>query len=373
MKARLFTNDNGIAFFAELREQSDAYFKENGISRTGDNRMRVKIIVFFTLVILTYVNLLMSPSIWMYALNYFFFGLAVLLVFFNIAHDAAHDVAVKNRRLNRFLFLVSFQFLGQNPFLWGKNHTQSHHMYPNVEESDVDVLNVFGMRVTDTAELKWFHRYQHVYVPLYYLFYSINWLFFRNILSMFNYTARTISTRITPTETIWLLCFKACFFFYMLILPILILPFNGWSILLVFLCAQMLISLVVLSVLIISHLSDYVIHPTADESNNLNVSWAKMQLTTCIDYGVDSRFFRWTLGGFNTHAVHHLFPDVSHVHHRVLIPMVRELAKKHEIDYIELSYMEALRSHFRFLKKMGTPEPDIPIAYPRKDSYRMGA
>lgn len=363
MKARLFTNDNGIAFFAELRERSDTYFRENALARSGNWRMKVKIVLFLSLVFLTYMNLLMSTSVVVFALNYFFFSISVILSFFNIAHDAAHGVAVKNRRLNRVLFLISFQFLGQNPFLWGRNHVDSHHMYPNVEESDVDVLNVFGMRVTKRAELKWFHRYQQFYVPFYYLFYSINWLFFRNILSIFNYTARTISTHVSPMEMAWLLFFKACFFFYLLILPIMILPFSGWAILLVFVCVQMLISLVVLSVLIISHLSDYVVHPTPDEGNNLNVSWAKMQLTTCIDYGVDSRFFRWTLGGFNTHTVHHLFPDVCHVHHRALIPMVRELAAKHGIDYIEVSYFEALRSHLRFLRKMGTADPAIPIAY----------
>lgn len=325
--------------------------------------MKFKIAFCLLLVIATYSMLLMSPSIDFFALFYLFFGISLLLVFFNIAHDSAHGVALKNKRINKVLFLISFQFLGQNPFLWGRNHIESHHMYPNVEESDVDVLNVFGMRVTESVELKWFHRYQFIYVPFYYMFYSINWLFFRNILSLFNYTARTISTKISPIETAWLLFFKACFFFYMLILPIMILPFSWISILLVFLGCQLIVSLVVLSVLIISHLSDYVEHPTPDEANNLNLSWAKMQLTTCIDYGVNSRFFRWTLGGFNTHAVHHLFPDVCHVHHRALIPIVRELAEKHDIPYIEISYGEAVRSHFRFLKKMGTQTPDIPISY----------
>ncbi|MCJ8290954.1 MAG: acyl-CoA desaturase [Crocinitomicaceae bacterium] len=363
MKSRIFSSDNGIDFYAELRSRADQYFQSNGISRTGNGLMKFKIAFCLILVVATYSLLLMSPSIGYFALFYLFFGISVLLVFFNVAHDAAHGVAVKNKRVNKILFLISFQFLGQNPFLWGKNHTESHHMYPNVEESDVDVLNVFGMRVTESAELKWFHRYQFLYVPLYYMFYSINWLFFRNILSLFNYTARTISTKISTKEMAWLLFFKASFFFYMLILPILILPFSWSSILLVFLGCQLIVSLAVLSVLIISHLSDYVEHPTPDETNSLNLSWAKMQLTTCIDYGVDSRFFRWTLGGFNTHAVHHLFPDVCHVHHRALIPIVRELAEKHGIPYIEISYAEAVRSHFRFLKKMGTSTPNIPIAY----------
>jgi linoleoyl-CoA desaturase len=363
MKARKFSNDNGIEFYAELRSRADSYFKEKGISRTGNSLMKFKIAFYLLLVVASYALVLSSPTIWYFALFYLLFGISVVLVFFNIAHDAAHGVAVKNKKVNKLLFLITFQFLGQNPFLWGKNHTDSHHMYPNVEGSDVDVLNVFGMRVTESAELKWYHRYQFIYVPFYYMIYSINWLFFRNLLSLFNYTARTISTKISPRETVWLLFFKICFFFYMLILPILVLPFSWLSIMLVFVGVQLIISLVVLSVLIISHLSDYVVHPTPDELNTLNQSWAKMQLTTCVDYGVNSRFFRWTLGGFNTHAVHHLFPDVCHVHHKALIPIVRELAQKHDIPYIELSYAEAVRSHFRFLKKMGTPSPDIPIAY----------
>ncbi len=363
MKSRTFSTDNGVAFYAELRSRADDYFLKNNISRTGNRLMKFKIAFCLFFVVASYALLLTSPTISYFALFYLLFGISLLLIFFNVAHDAAHGVAVKSKRVNKVLFLISFQFLGQNPFLWGRNHTESHHVYPNVEESDVDVLNVFGMRVTESVELKWFHRYQFMYMPLYYMFYSINWLFFRNILSLFNYTARTISIKISPKEMAWLIFFKVSFFFYMLILPIIILPFNWVSILFVFLGCQIVVSLVVLSVLIISHMSDYVDHPIPDSNNKLNVSWAKMQLTTCVDYGVNSRFFRWTLGGFNTHAVHHLFPDVCHVHHRALVPIVRELAEKYEIPYIEISYAEAVRSHFRFLKKMGTPTPNIPISY----------
>jgi len=174
MKSRTFSTDNGIAFYSELRSRADEYFRENGILRTGNRLMKFKIAFYLTLVISTYGLLLLSPSIAYFSLFYLFFGISLLLVFFNIAHDAAHGVAVKNKKVNKVLFLISFQFLGQNPFLWGRNHTESHHMYPNVEESDVDVLNVFGMRVTESAELKWFHRYQFIYVPFYYMFYPIN-------------------------------------------------------------------------------------------------------------------------------------------------------------------------------------------------------
>jgi len=361
MKARNFSSDNGVQFYAELRKRADAHFQDKRISKTGNGAMKFKIGLYLSLVVIAYASLLFSSSIWMFALNYLLFGISLLLVFFNIAHDAAHGIAVKSKRLNQFLFVVTFQFLGQNPFLWGKNHTDSHHRFPNVEESDVDVLNVAGMRVTESVPLKWYHRYQFIYVPFYYMFYSINWLFFRNILALFNYTARTVSTKMTVSETLWLIFFKICFFSYMLIVPMLVLPFGWLPILLVFLGIQVVVSLVVLSVLIISHMSDLVEHPVPDDANTLNMSWAKMQLTTCLDFGVNSRFFRWTLGGFNTHTIHHLFPDICHIHYKELIPIVRELSEKYEIPYVEVSYLEAVRAHFRFLRKMGTESRKIPI------------
>ena len=37
----------------------------------------------------------------------------------------------------------------------------------------------------------------------------------------------------------------------------------------------------------------------------------------------------------------------------LLLPIFREVAKKHGMTYIEMSYPEAIKSHFRFLKSMG--------------------
>jgi linoleoyl-CoA desaturase len=95
----------------------------------------------------------------------------------------------------------------------------------------------------------------------------------------------------------------------------------------------------------------------------LNMSWPKLQMCTSVDYNADSIFFNWTLGGFNAHALHHLLPNISHVHYLKILPIFRELAKKHGLTYMEMSYGKSLASHFRFLKGMGTQQTFKPIPF----------
>ena len=76
-------------------------------------------------------------------------------------------------------------------------------------------------------------------------------------------------------------------------------------------------------------------------------------MCTSVDYNANSVFLNWTLGGFNAHVLHHLLPNISHVHYLKILPIFRELAKKHGLTYMEMSYRQSLASHFRFLKGMG--------------------
>jgi linoleoyl-CoA desaturase len=93
------------------------------------------------------------------------------------------------------------------------------------------------------------------------------------------------------------------------------------------------------------------------------MSWPKLQLCTSVDYNADSRFFNWTLGGFNAHALHHLLPHVCHVHYLGLLPIFRELTARHGLTYMEMPYRQSLAAHFRFLKLMGAQPAFQPRAY----------
>ena len=353
-----FLKDEGTEFYKELRQQLDQYFETNQLSRTGDMAMRMKIFLFFGLNIVLYGLMLTSTSLFSFYCFYLLGGLAVLLAVFNIAHDAAHGVACKSKFWNSTLFQISFNLLGNNSYVWRRYHSESHHLYTNVEGSDIDVLNNPLLRMTETQPLKGYHRFQHLYAPVLYLMYSLNWIVVRTVLSLFNVSDRTIQIDMPVLEKIKHVCFKLLYFAYMLVLPMYILPFSGWTIIIAFLIYHAFISLIIVGVLGITHLSDYVSHPEPDAEGILSMSWPKLQLCTSVDYNTNSRFLNWTLGGFNAHTLHHLLPNICHVHYLNILPIFRQLLNKHGLVYQEMSYGKSLASHFRFLKNMGsTPNP----------------
>ncbi len=360
-----FTKDEGSAFYQELNWRVDQYFTEKGIPRTGNHIMLAKIILYFSLDILFYTLMLTSTTLTGFYIFYLLMGISVLLTAFNVSHDAAHGVAVKSKYWNKWLFSLSFNLQGNNAYVWGKNHNESHHLYTNVEGSDIDVLNNPLFRMTDNQPLKWFHRYQFLYAPLLYLFYSLNWFFFRETLMLVNYSSRTIDIEIPRNEAIKLVVYKLLYIGYMIVLPIWILPFGWPTVLLAFLLNHFMVSVIFVGVLGVSHLSDYVAHPTPDDQNKLSMSWPKLQMCTSVDYNADSVFFNWTLGGFNAHALHHLLPNICHVHYLDILPIFREVAAKHGLTYMEMPYRQSLAAHFRFLKIMGTQQTFTPIPYER--------
>lgn len=358
-----FAKDEGSIFYKELNERVGAYFRDKRIEKTGNAKMYFKMMLYFGLDIVFYVLMIQAQTMFSFYLFYLLMGLSILLTAFNISHDAAHGVAVKSKFWNRILFSISFNLQGNNAYVWGKNHNESHHLYTNIEGSDIDVLHNPLFRMTETQALRWFHRYQYVYAPFLYLFYSLNWFFFRETLMLFNYSSRTIKIEIPRNEIIKLVLYKLLYITYMILLPIYFLPFGVSAVLLAFLLNHFLVSLIFIAVLGVSHLSDYVAHPLPDKDNFLNMSWPKLQMCTSVDYNADSVFCNWVLGGFNAHAMHHLLPNICHVHYLEILPIFKEVAAKHGISYMEMSYGKSLMAHFRFLKLMGTSKPFSPKAY----------
>ena len=354
MKKLKFSKDEGSDFYRELHRQVEAYFREKGLSKTGNAKMRFKMAMYFALDILFYSLMMRAESKTEFVIYYLLMGLSVLLTAFNVSHDAAHGVAVKSKRLNKFLFSLSFNLQGNNAYVWGKNHNESHHLYTNIAGSDIDVLHNPLFRMSHEQKLRWYHRYQYLYAPFLYVLYSLNWFVFREGLMLFNLSSRTIQVKIPLIEVLKLILFKALYITYMIVLPMYVLPFSYGTILLVFVLNHFMVSLLFVGVLGVSHLSDYVEHPTANENNELAMSWPKLQLCTSLDYNSDSKFLNWTLGGFNAHALHHLLPDVCHVHYLEILPIFRSLIEKHNLKYLEVNYRTSVASHFRFLKLMGT-------------------
>lgn len=348
-----FSKDEGTEFYKVLNQRIHTYFKEHNLSFRGSPLMNFKIALYFGLVGVFYVVMLNTTEVSLFYLFYLLMCLFVLLTAFNVSHDAAHGVAVKNKKLNEFLFQLSFNLQGNNAYIWKKYHNESHHLYTNIEGSDIDVLHNPLIRMTDTQSVKWYHKYQYIYAPFLYLLYSLNWFFFRETLLVLGYSSRTIKIEIPIKEIIKLFFFKIVYLIFMIGLPIWVLTFDWIHIIWAFLINHALVSIVFTAVLGVSHLSDHVQHPLPDEDGKLDMSWPKLQMQTSADYNSSSVFFNWTLGGFNAHALHHLLPNICHIHYLKIVPIFRQTAQEFGIEYIEMPYYKALQSHFRFLRKMG--------------------
>ena len=362
MKKVKFSQDKGISFYNELTAAVNDYLQGTN-RRKATKIMRFKIMMYFSLDLIFYMLMMTSNTLGTFYFFYVLMGISVLLTAFNISHDAAHNVAVKGKKWNKLLFYLSFNLQGNNAYVWGKNHNESHHLYTNIAGSDIDVLNNPLVRTTRTQKLRWYHKYQYLYAPLLYLLYSLNWFFMREGLMLFGYSSRSIKITIPKKELYKLILYKLVYVGFMIVLPMYILPFSWKVILGAFVLNHLIVSIIFTAVLGVSHLSDYVHYPKVDNEGKVAISWAMVQMKSAIDYNVDSVLLNWILGGFNAHTLHHLLPHVSHVHYLKIAPILRKLCAKYDIPYMEMNYWQALSSHFRFLKTLGNEKEYTPRPY----------
>lgn len=354
MKKLQFIRDNGTGFYHTLQKRVSATLAAKGQTRYANKLMLFKIALYFALFLLLYGVLIFAGGrLWLFYTAYIGMGISILMLVFNVAHDAAHHAIFRNKKWNDTLYALTFNLLGNNSYVWKKFHIESHHLYTNVHGSDIDVLDNPLIRMTRIQPRLRMHRFQHIYAPFIYLFYSLNWLLVRDTLFVFGKTDRTVNIKLDRAQAIKLILNKILYIGYMIVLPLLLSEVAWGHVLLAFLFMHFAISIVITAVLAVSHLSDDTTHPEPDTSGKMEHSWVLHQMETSLDYNVDSRFLNWTLGGFNAHTMHHLFPNMCHIHYPDMIPILRETAREFGIHYNEAPYAKAVVSHFRFLKRMG--------------------
>jgi linoleoyl-CoA desaturase len=92
-------------------------------------------------------------------------------------------------------------------------------------------------------------------------------------------------------------------------------------------------------------------------------SWAIHQIHTSADFARNSKVLTWLLGGLNFQVIHHLFPQISHLHYPALAPIVEQTCKEYGVRYTAFPTMWAgIVSHYRWLKRMGMPYDPGPRA-----------
>ena len=87
------------------------------------------------------------------------------------------------------------------------------------------------------------------------------------------------------------------------------------------------------------------------------VDFTAHQLATTVDFARENAWLSWYVGGLNFQAIHHLYPRVCHLHYPALAKIVEQTAAEHGVRYTAIAGLgAALRSHYRWLRRMGAGE-----------------
>lgn len=290
---------------------------------------------------------------WIYYSAFVGLGFMVVIIFLNIIHDAVHRTIFKSRKLND-LFVYLFDLMGANSFIWRIRHVRFHHNYPNVNGWDTDIEQTDIFRVFPNGPHSKWHKYQRYYLPLIYPLFLFNWMLIRDFRDFFN--AKKIVRKhmqIPLNEFFKLFLFKGFFFFYLILLPKLMLGISWSQALGGFVVMIMTASVFSLFVLLPPHANTSASFPLPNEEDKLPENWFTHMLITTNDVQEDNAFIRFFMGSFNYHVAHHLFPNVNHVFYPEITEKLRVYAQAYHLPYRTFPLFKALQSHFELIKQNG--------------------
>jgi linoleoyl-CoA desaturase len=349
------------AFKKTLFERLNHFFEENNISKKANGEMIFKIILSLVWWIGGY--LLLYATKWTYPqffLLYLFAGLGQIYMILNITHDANHNAISKKKWINVVLSYWQ-DCTGVSSYMWRVMHNKGHHSVMNVYGDDEGIFAHGIFRFSPAAPWKPFHRFQHIYVFFLYTITSLDFLFVKDLEYLFLKNNPHIKDVRIPVSEYFIIVFSKLFYlFYMIALPVMILSFSVWQVILVFIITQFIEGLIAAWIIQLAHLLDQNEFPnTRKDYDFLDHIFA-----TTTDYATRSRIANFVCGGLNHHVIHHIFPHVAHTHYPKLTKIVRETATEFNIDYRENRYMyQAAWHHIRLLYELSKPPVERKVSY----------
>ncbi len=352
MKTHFFQSDP-TDLSSSLRTSVNDYFKAHGIEKTGNASLYFKSFIMAVLFLVPYiftwsVQLELSMIFLLATLS----GFGMAGVGMNIMHDANHGTYHRKSWVNKLVGHSTF-LIAANSFNWINQHNDAHHTNTNIDGHDNDIESDGIFRFTKEQEWRWYHQYQVFYAIFLYsmttLMRAVLWDFTR--MAKYFRDHPEVSASKKKKEWTILISLRALYFFFWIGVPILF-GVNDWYFALVFFLVMHLVCGIVLTV--IFQTAHVVPKAQTHAGEGQKGSWIKHQLLTTCNFATDSWIANWLFGGLNLQKEHHLFPNISHVHYRKIVPIVREYCSLHQIPYIEYRRsLGAICAHFVHLYILG--------------------
>ncbi len=258
----------------------------------------------------------------------------------SLGHDASHFSISRRHWVNR---LGTYWGMGllSSPFLWMHQHTYAHHSFTNVYGKDPDLHHFYFLRVCNKKSWAWKFILQAevMYIWLWWsliVFGEAVWLPIRVIMSgrldsaLEGVEGRVRGLRPLASMIIHLLI-------YLMSVAIIPLCWGNEAFTWKFLIFYWLWSGIAFGTFTqVSHLhKDSFTHmeSVGYEKEETSDSWAKAQILSSCNYGLNSWLWYQLSLGLNYQIEHHLFPGFNSEYLPLITPTVRQVCEEYGVEY----------------------------------------
>jgi linoleoyl-CoA desaturase len=345
-------------FYNTARKRVHQYFKEKGISKHANANMVLKTIAMLSMYFVPYLLMVTGvfSSIWMVFACWIVMGLGMAGIGLSIMHDANHGAYSKNRTINTIIGQVIW-FVGGSSVNWKIQHNVLHHSFTNVDHMDEDLETIPILRFTPHRKLMKIHRFQYIYAYFFYGLMTLMWATMKDFNQLNRYKKKDlIKTQKKSYNRLLaeLIFVKSIYYVLFLVIPLVVLPFAWWQILLGFVMMHWIAGFILAIIFQPAHVMPDTDFPLPDDQGNMENKWAIHQLLTTVNFAPKSRLFSWYVGGLNYQVEHHLFPNICHIHYKRISEIVKKTAEEFNLPYYSKpTFLDALRAHTLFLKQLG--------------------
>jgi linoleoyl-CoA desaturase len=345
-------------FSTTLNQRVNDYFKTNGIKRHANMEMVIKTICMFVIYLLPYTLVITGvvTGTWALMAALLFMSIGTAGIGLSVMHDANHGAYSRKNWVNVAIG-YSLNLVGANSFNWKIQHNVLHHTFTNVHEEDEDISPRGALRLTPHSPWKRIHKYQFIYAWFLYGLMTIVWLFFKDFVRLVHYDKTGLAKKQKANimqEWFILIATKLVYIGYIFVIPVLFTSLLWWQVLIGIVVMHYVAGFMLAIIFQPAHVIEGTEFPLPDHDKQLENNWAVHQLLTTTNFGNESRWFSWYVGGLNFQVEHHLFPNICHVHYRNISPIVRETAAEFGIPYKSTrTFVQAVMKHARLLKQLG--------------------
>lgn len=358
MKTIKYKKDK-LEFITELRASVKNYFENKGIEKYGSLEIIIKSIVMALIYFIPFSLMLtgLVDTLGLMLLCWVIMGLGMSGIGLVTMHDANHGSFSKHHWVNN-LFGNSLYLLGGFPATWKHQHNTLHHGFTNIEGHDEDIAHGGVLRFSPHKPLKKVHKYQYIYAWLFYGLMTVSWVTTKDFRQLKKYKneGAILSSNGNYRQLFFKLWIsKIMYYVIFLVVPLLFIPLSWYWVLLGFIIMHFTSGFILSIIFQSAHVVPSSDFPLPDNNNEVDNNWAVHQLHTTSDFAPRSKFLSWLIGGLNYQVVHHLFPNISHIHYKNLAKIVEETAKKHQLPYhVNKTFLGAVYQHALMLKSLGT-------------------